>query len=87
MAIFWSKAKKRSPLNVFESSQLLGKRRMACQHELYDLVEDPYEMHNLVDDPNYGKVKADLRNRIVSHIERRDDRRATRLAYSLKMGF
>ncbi|MEM7333524.1 MAG: sulfatase-like hydrolase/transferase [Chloroflexota bacterium] len=55
--------------------------------ELYDLNKDPYEMRNLVDDPNYWAVKESLRQRVVSHIERTDDIRARRLAYALQKGF
>lgn len=55
--------------------------------ELYDLTNDPYELHNLVDVPEYQEAKAELRQRIVEHIERTDDNRASRLAYSLKQGF
>lgn len=55
--------------------------------ELYNLNEDPFEMQNLVEDPVYQDVKADLRQRIVEHIESTGDFRARRLAYSLKHGF
>jgi arylsulfatase A-like enzyme len=55
--------------------------------ELYDLENDPYELHNLVEVPEYREAKADLRQRIVAHIESTKDRRASRLAYSLKQGF
>jgi arylsulfatase A-like enzyme len=55
--------------------------------ELYDLTDDPYELRNLIGIPAYHDVKADLRQRIVAHIERTDDKRASRLAYSLKQGF
>jgi arylsulfatase A-like enzyme len=55
--------------------------------ELYDLAQDPYEMHNLVDSPAHREVKAELRNRIIAHIRTKDDVRAERLAYSLRLGF
>lgn len=55
--------------------------------ELYDLTDDPYELRNLVDNPEYRDVKADLRERIAAHIERAGDKRAFPLAYSLKQGF
>jgi arylsulfatase A-like enzyme len=55
--------------------------------EMYDLAEDPYELNNLVDIPEYQEVKTNLRQRIVAHIERTNDKRASRLAYSLKQGF
>ena len=41
--------------------------------ELYDLTEDPCELHNLIDVPEYREVRADLRQRIVAHIERTND--------------
>jgi len=55
--------------------------------ELYDLAEDPYELHNLIDDPEYQEAKADLRQRIIQHVHRRRDSRAARLAYALEQGF
>ena len=38
-------------------------------NELYDLQEDPYEMNNLVDDPQYDEVIHDMRRRLVQHVE------------------
>lgn len=55
--------------------------------ELYDLTDDPYELRNLIADPGYRKVKDDLRQRIIRHIETTHDDRASRLAYALKLGF
>jgi arylsulfatase A-like enzyme len=55
--------------------------------ELYDLAKDPYELHNLVDDAEYRETKADLRRRIIAHIERSNDTRASQLTFSLKQGF
>ena len=31
------------------------------ENELYDLVDDPYEMRNLIDDPSMAPVMRDLR--------------------------
>jgi arylsulfatase A-like enzyme len=55
--------------------------------ELYDLAADPFELHNLAAVPEYRRTKTDLRQRIIAHIERSNDKRATRLAYALKLGF
>jgi arylsulfatase A-like enzyme len=55
--------------------------------ELYDLAADPYELHNLVDVPENKEVKADLRQRIIAHVDRTNDKRALRLAYALRLGF
>jgi len=54
--------------------------------ELYDLEADPYEMHNLIDSPAHADVKADMRRRIVDHIESTGNKEKI-LAYALKKGF
>jgi arylsulfatase A-like enzyme len=55
--------------------------------EMYDLTADPFEFRNIVDEPQYQEVASELRQRIIAHIERTRDRRATLLAYALKHGF
>ncbi|GAB4425407.1 MAG: sulfatase-like hydrolase/transferase [Anaerolineae bacterium] len=37
--------------------------------EMYDLEADPYEMHNLVNDPQFSNLRANLRERIIGHLE------------------
>jgi arylsulfatase A-like enzyme len=55
--------------------------------ELYDLREDPFEMKNLVDDPAHTDVKADLRQRLIDHIETTNDPAAQPwLLHALKLG-
>jgi N-sulfoglucosamine sulfohydrolase len=41
--------------------------------ELYDLVDDPWEQHNLADDPDLASVKADLRQRLLGWMKETDD--------------
>lgn len=36
------------------------------QWELYDLEKDPQELHNLIDDPGYQKIKSELKMKIDS---------------------
>ena len=55
--------------------------------ELYDLTDDPYELHNLISDPEFLEIKTDLRRRIIAHIRENNDVMAFRLAYSLEKGF
>lgn len=35
------------------------------ENELYDLLVDPYEMRNLIDDPMMTGVKADLKRELA----------------------
>jgi len=44
------------------------------KEELYDLQNDPFEIRNLADDPNYRKQLKDLRRRLDSWIEATGDR-------------
>jgi len=37
-------------------------------NELYDLEKDPYELNNLINNPDYDDIKKDLFNRIMKHI-------------------
>ena len=37
---------------------------------LYDLERDPWQLNNLISDPAYAPVKADLRKRLLDQIER-----------------
>lgn len=40
---------------------------------LFDNQEDPYQMTNLIDDPNYAALRADLRDRLQDWLKRADD--------------
>jgi hypothetical protein len=41
--------------------------------QLFDLVFDPAERNNLVDDPKYSRILKDLKNRLDSWMERTND--------------
>ena len=45
----------------------------ADQGELYDLVQDPYQLHNVYGDPAYDGVRRDLGDRMRAHMERLHD--------------
>ena len=44
------------------------------KEELYDLQNDPFEIHNLADDPKHRKRLKDLRSRLDSWIKATGDR-------------
>ena len=39
--------------------------RRPPQYQLYDLQSDPYEFHNLADDPEHADALADLKQRLT----------------------
>ena len=41
-------------------------RRLYETDELYDLKDDPGELVNRIDDPEYGEILADLRERMLT---------------------
>lgn len=59
------------------SRQVWVKRGMAdrpvAEEQLYDLLFDPNEAHNLADDPGYEHVRRDLSGRLEAWMERTDD--------------
>jgi hypothetical protein len=42
--------------------------------ELYDIVKDQYEWNNLADDPNYAKVKKQLREKLHKWMAQQGDK-------------
>lgn len=45
--------------------------------ELYVLAEDPYQMNNVADDPQYAEIKEKLRERLMRYLEKHGDPRVT----------
>ena len=41
--------------------------------ELYDLQEDPHELDNRIDDPEYGEIVAELYQRLLDRLDETDD--------------
>ena len=42
--------------------------RIKDKCELYDLTNDPMEMKNLYDDPDYAKVRTELERCLLNHL-------------------
>jgi arylsulfatase A-like enzyme len=45
------------------------------REELFDLKKDPFQMHNVAEDPAYAKVVKDLRQRLLAELKRTGDPR------------
>ena len=53
--------------------------------ELYDLQNDPFEQHNLIDSREHNDIANHLRGLIIKHIEKNDDWRAKKLTHAHKL--
>ena len=42
-------------------------RRLYEKDELYDLVNDPQELRNQIDNPTYSQVLSELKERLLTH--------------------
>ncbi|MFG0247509.1 MAG: sulfatase/phosphatase domain-containing protein, partial [Phycisphaeraceae bacterium JB051] len=62
---------------------------IGMKEQLYDLHDDPHEMTNLVDEPQYADVLNDLRTRLVKWMQQQGDRcvRNGVKPYLLRMGW
>ncbi|MEL7118103.1 MAG: sulfatase-like hydrolase/transferase [Bacteroidota bacterium] len=45
----------------------------APKEELYDMVKDPYQLHNLAKDPDYAVIKEDLNRKLTLWMIQQDD--------------
>jgi arylsulfatase A-like enzyme len=45
------------------------------REELYDLEQDPHQMKNVADDPDYASIAAELRQRLLAELSRTGDPR------------
>ena len=56
-----------------ETQQLLF-RQIRPSEELYDLKTDPFEIHNLAEDPKFAAKLLELRGRLDSWMDETDDK-------------
>ncbi len=55
------------------AAAILRRYHWRPREELFDILLDPSEVHNLADDPAYADVKQDLHERLVAWREQQDD--------------
>jgi hypothetical protein len=55
------------------AKQRVGLYRNRPPEELYDLVNDPYELNNVIDNPDYASIKKELSDRIDIWMRQQSD--------------
>ena len=55
------------------ASGVLQRYHWRPREELYDILLDPYEVHNLAENPAYADIKRDLRGRLDAWREQQND--------------
>jgi N-sulfoglucosamine sulfohydrolase len=56
------------------ANNLVYKYEFRPQEELYDVVNDPFEMHNIANDPKYAEVIKELKNKLFQWMNEQGDK-------------
>lgn len=56
------------------AKNLVNKFQHRPAEELYDVVQDPLEMNNIADNPQYSNIKKDLKDRLLKWMEQQGDK-------------
>jgi len=70
---YYSKQKWVNPIRMIRTHDFKLNRYIRHGEELYDLKNDPHELNNLVNDPEYAEVKADLSRKLDRWIKDNND--------------
>lgn len=71
--VWWKSWVKKSKNDTFASQQI-HKYQNRPKEELYDVKNDPYELVNLADNPEYRKVKEQLRTNLLNWMDEQGDK-------------
>lgn len=47
-----------------------------AEEELYDVVQDPYQLHNMAPDPAFGEIKKQMRSQLLAWMQKTGDPRS-----------
>ncbi len=56
---------------------------MGDKDELYDMANDPWELHNVIDDPRYNNELADMRLRLADWSIQTEDSKPVPLPHAV----
>ena len=70
---YYSKQKWVNPIRMIRTRDFKFNRYIRHGEELYDLKNDPHELNNLVNDPEFADVKAELSRKLDRWIRENDD--------------
>lgn len=69
---YWDSWAKQSETNA-RAAAIVKRYHWRPREELYDVLLDPYEFHNLADDPTYADLKSDLNRQLAAWREQQGD--------------
>ncbi len=70
---YYSKQKWVNPIRTIRTREWKYNKYLHGEEELYDMKNDPDEIHNLASDPQYEQEKAHLREKLYAWIEEHED--------------
>jgi len=73
VAQYYSKQKWINPIRMIRTERYKLNRHQRFGDELYDLANDPMELHNVADDAAYAEVKGELVDRLGAWLAEHDD--------------
>ena len=69
---YWSSWMQKSESDP-RAKEILQRYHWRPSEELYDVLLDPYEFHNLADDPIYADIKSDLSKQLTAWRKQQND--------------
>jgi len=70
---YHQKQKWAAPIRMIRTDKWKYNLYIKHEAELYDLESDPYEIQNLVDNPDYHEIRRELHQHLITNIEAIDD--------------
>ena len=70
---YYGKQKWVSPIRMIRTQRYKLNKYIGYRNELYDLKNDPFELNNLANNPEYSKIKEDLSRKLDAWIKSNND--------------
>ena len=79
---FWKETTNKAQAGEAFAKDYVKRYTRRSEYELYDVVNDPYEMHNLAYDPQYTDVVEEMKKQLSNWMEKQGDEGASTEEYA-----